>query len=158
MTKPSALTAALNGALNGATVVPTLPSPKPPLPRPSIKALADDYAFPCLAFATEDGQPRTGVEAGEEGAEPSRITIVGSAPTSTSAGDTTLVRLPVDQPSASELQLPPPGTSVKPALAPQPAAKYSESLLPNVLCASPQVDFPLSPYRRRSGKEAMPGA
>ena len=87
MQKRSALTAALSGA------------PAAPAAAPAAKAPAhatgvslDNYAFPCLAFATEDGSPRMSEDTVEDIVQDlSSITIVGSAPTSTSLGNTALV-------------------------------------------------------------------
>jgi hypothetical protein len=89
MQKRSALTAALSGAPAAAPQ----PTPKPAAPSQSSTVSPDAYAYPCLAFATEDGSPRISEDTVEEIAQDlGSITIVGSAPTSTSMGSTVLVR------------------------------------------------------------------
>lgn len=74
--KKSALTAALSGA--------PAPSAAPPKPPSMFKPLLDNYAFPCLVHAPDDGTPVPDVTELADGLESINLkeyTVVGSAPT-----------------------------------------------------------------------------
>lgn len=77
--KKSALTAALSGAPAAPTAVPK--------PQTSFRPVLDNYAFPCLQHAPDDGTPLPEISDLVEGLESIDLksyTVVGSAPTRTS--------------------------------------------------------------------------
>jgi hypothetical protein len=89
--KASALTAALSGA-------PAAPAAAAPARAPLFKPLLDNYAFPCLIHAPDDGTAvpdASELADGLESIDLKAYTVVGSAPTRTSLPNgTPLVRAP----------------------------------------------------------------
>jgi len=90
MQKKSALTAALSG--EPAAAAPATAAHKPAL------ALPDNYAFPCLLHAPDDGSaPLGAIQEGLESLGIKQYTVVGSAPTNTLLPNgTPLVDYPLD--------------------------------------------------------------
>jgi hypothetical protein len=77
MQKKSALTAALTGEPAPAA------GPGPAAPKPAVP-LPDNYAFPCLLHAPDDGSGELGsIQEGLESLGIKGYTVVGSAPTNT---------------------------------------------------------------------------
>lgn len=74
--KKSALTAALSG-------VPT--SSAPSVPSTALLGLGSLDAFPCLAHAPDDGSSVDGLAEGVEALDLSKVQLVGSVPTNTTA-------------------------------------------------------------------------
>ena len=130
--KKSALTAALN---TGAPAAP-VPLQKP---QSSFRPVLDNYAFPCLQHAPDDGTPVPDLSElvdGLESIDLKSYTVVGSAPTRTS--------LPNGTPLVSMATI-----------------SGFPSLPSCWMCAydcpfASQADFPLDPYHRRGGKEVAP--